>query len=130
MLQSAIVKQRPKHVQPQFPAADMLMAVEARTALCLSVIAMPYPHVFQSHRSLQMLQRKPAPVFTDDVVSRNVRVTSIDAGAYRHGPAQKVQELRYLLESPAQRILRARRIFDQDRQTTLGEIEPVTRLCD
>ena len=115
MLKAAIVQQRSKYLQSQFAAAYVLVTIQPRSALGLSVITMPHANVFQTHRFRKMLQRELAAFVTDDVISGNVSVAGIDARAHGHGVAKKLQQLRNLLKSAAQRIFRTRRVFDQDR---------------
>ncbi len=65
----------------------------------------------------------------DDVVSRNVGVTGIDASARGHELRQQIQQLGNLLEVAAERKLRASGILDQNSQIAARQIEAVRTAC-
>ncbi len=60
----------------------------------------------------------------------SVGMASIDASAHRNGSAEQTQQLSHLFESAAQRIFRARGIFNQNRQPAVGKLESAARFSN
>ena len=77
-----------------------------------------------------MLQGLASTFLTDNVVSRHVSMTRVDAGPDGNQPAQTFQNFRHLLEAAPQRKLRAGRILDQNTQAALGQFESLCRCGD
>src|ERR1035437_5342327 len=71
-----------------------------------------------------MLQGLVEALVADYVVSGNVSVAGIDAGADWNESAQAIQKFRNLFEAAAERELRSGGVLDQDGQTALGQVEP------
>ena len=92
----------------------MLVPVQSRPALRLGVIAVPDADILESDSTVKMCERKFAALRTNNVVSRNMGMTSVDARTDRHNASQQIQQLGDLLKCAAQRKLRPRRIFNQN----------------
>ena len=99
------------------------MPIELRSASGLGIVAVPDAHVLQPDGLVELRKGVAQTVFADDVVSRDVRVAGIDAGGDGNVVRRWWMQLGHLLEAAAQRVLRAGGVLDQDRQTTLREIE-------
>ena len=70
-----------------------------------------------------MLQCILHPLRAHDVITGNVSVASINASGYRNQVAQVLQNFRNLLKTCAQRVFRARSIFDQDRKIMACKVQ-------
>src|ERR1700727_2705910 len=71
-----------------------------------------------------MLDSLREAVLAHNVVSGNMRVTCIDARAYGNDSVEAGHNFGDLLEASAERELRSGGVFDQNRQASLGKVEP------
>ena len=71
-------------LQSDASLADVLMPVELRSALGLGVVAVPDVNILQPDRALELIDGVGKSFVADDVVSRDVGVTGVDASARRH----------------------------------------------
>ena len=72
---------------PIDPFADVLMAVELRSAHRLGVVAMPDIHMLQADRPLQLIERLRKPGLAHDVIACDMCVAGIDARPCGHEAA-------------------------------------------
>src|ERR1017187_3076591 len=79
--QALVIEQATEGFQPDGPLADILVAIQVRAALGLGVVAMPHVHVAQSDGAFQLIEGSVVAVLADEVVSGDVRVAGVDAGA-------------------------------------------------
>src|ERR1700678_3343851 len=83
-------------------------------------------HVVQADGCVEMQDRRVDAFFRDDVVSRDVSVAGIDAGADGHDTAKALDDFGHLFKAPSQRERGSSSIFDQDRQSTSGEVKTLS----
>src|SRR5581483_2690371 len=88
---------------------------------------MPDFHTGQSDGCVQLPQGLVQALFTDDIVSRYVRMTGIDARANWNDSIQPVEDFGNLLKASSQRELGPGSVFDQNCQATLPQIESLRR---
>jgi len=88
---------------------------------------MPDVDIGQAYRLVQVCQRLSQTRLAHNVISRDMRVTGVDAGADGNQPAQPFQDLGNLLKAPAERILRAGGVFDEDGEASFRQIESLRR---
>src|ERR1017187_4239732 len=86
--QALVIEQATEGFQPDGSLADILVAVQVRAALGLGVVAMPHVHIAQSDGAFQLIEGFVVAVLADEVVSGDVRVAGVDAGAAGHEVAQ------------------------------------------
>src|ERR1017187_9492245 len=79
--QALVIEQATEGFQPDGSLADILVAIQVRAALGLGVVAMPHVHVAQSDGAFQLIEGSVVAVLADEVVSGDVRVAGVDAGA-------------------------------------------------
>ena len=114
MRQPKVIEQNAKCFFADTSLPNVLMTIQLRSARGFRVVAVPDLNGIQSKGGIEMLQSLVNALLADNVVSGNVRVTSIDAGADRNDSAQALQHLRDLLEASAEREFRAGRVLDQN----------------
>ena len=73
-----------------------------------------------------MRQRLAHSVLADDVVSRHVSVTGIDAGRDGNHVAKPFQHFGDLFKTSAQRIFRAGGVLDQDGELALDQVKSLS----
>ena len=125
-----IVQQPAEGLQTDASLPDMLVPVELRAACGLGVVAVPDVNVLQAHGAIELVKCLGEALLADDVVSRDMGVTGVDAGAGRHAAFQQIKQLGHLLEVAAERELRTRRVFDQDAQVARLQVESIGGLLD
>ena len=103
--------------------ADVLMTVELRSPRGFGIIAMPHAHILQPHGFVQVLQCILQSLRAHNVVTRDMSVAGIDAGANRNQLAQVLQHFRDLFEAAAERVFRARLCFRSGWSGRLGQVE-------
>ena len=99
MRQAEIVQQHPKCLQADGSLPDLFMAVEFRSARGLRIVAVYDLYMIQSDRRVELLQGRVNSLFADDIVSGDVRVAGIDAGADGNVSAQVLDNLGNLLKA-------------------------------
>ena len=88
MREAQVIEQTAKRSLPDRSLPDVLVTIEFRAARRFRVIAVPDLHLIQTDGRIEMLQRLVKAFLADDVVSGNVRVAGIDAGADRNHASQ------------------------------------------
>src|SRR5579872_586725 len=125
-----IVEQSAECIQADASFADMLMPVELRAACSLGVVTVPNQDVFQANRVLEILHRVLIAFRRNDLVSGNVGVAGVDAGRNWQDGMKSTDQLSYLFERTAQRILGAGCVLDKDFEAAAFHVKTVGRLCN
>ena len=108
-----IIEQSAEGFQPDGSLADVLMAIEFRSACGLGVIHVPHAHIRDADSRVDPVQRFSVSVAGHKVVSSNVAMAGVEASPYWCHWPQAVDELCHLFKTATKRKLRARCIFDK-----------------
>src|SRR5438270_632529 len=127
MCKPEIIQQDSERLLADRSLPDMLMPIQLGSAGSFRIVTVPDLHPVQADGRIEMLQRLKDAFFADDVVSGDMRVTGIDACGYRHDSVQPEENLGDLLEASSQRKLGSGGIFNQNRQSALGQIKSLRR---
>src|SRR5271170_1568747 len=97
--EAAIIEQPAKWFNTDCSLPDIFMTIQLRTPRSLGVIAVPYPDSLQPHRRLDLSDSSFVAFRSNDVVSRNMRVTRIQTHSHRRSCTKPLHKLRNLLET-------------------------------
>ena len=127
MPKARVVQQPAKRLQPHRPVSYMLMPIQPRPAYRFRVIHVPNPHRLQPHAVPNPLHRLLISLAAHQIVARHMAMAGVEARAHRNHRPQLLNQLRHLLETPAQRKLRPRRVLDQHAKIAVVEPHPIHR---
>lgn len=80
----------------------MLVPIKLRSTGGFRVVAMPDRNILQADGAVQLPQCFLKTSFGNNVVTRNVNVTRIDAGSYRHVVPEMLDDFGNLLKAAAE----------------------------
>src|SRR4051812_37119496 len=99
------------------------MAIKLRSTSGLGVIAMPHLDLAYPDVRVQKLQIVKQPFLADDIVPGNMGVAGIDASRNWNYPLKPLKDFRDLLKAPPERELGSGGVLDQNRQSSLCQVE-------
>src|SRR5260370_11678679 len=84
MCRARIIQQPAKWLEADLPLADVLMAIELRSARGFGVVAVPDGDVLQAHGGVKLRQRLVQTCFADDVIAGDVGIAGINASTHKN----------------------------------------------
>ncbi len=96
------LSRRRKGSTPIVALANVLVAIQLRTASSFRVIAVPDAHGVEPHGGSDLVHSLLVPLGSDEVVAGNVGMAGIEADADRGVSAQQSHQLGYLLKTAAE----------------------------
>src|SRR5271157_2034507 len=126
MREAQIIEQNPESPFADGSFADVLVAVELRSASGLGVVTVDDSHVVQANGCVEMLQRFVDTFFSNNVVSGDVRVTGVDAGGDGDNAAETVDNVGDLLEAAPEGEFGAGGIFNKDSESGFCDVQALS----